>query len=140
MLSLDELVSEAQLPHYANEGGAGLELYTREEITLEPGERASIPTGIALEIPDGYAGLMWDKSGLSHNHGVKMIGGVIDSGYRGEIKVGIVNLSQEKYTFEKGHKIAQILIQKVEKAEVIESDTLSSSDRGEKGFGSTGKK
>ena len=139
ILKAKKLFPEAILPHYVHGGDAGLELYASQKTTLKPGERTSVPTGIALEIPDGYVGLVWDKSGLSHNHGLKPLGGVIDSGYRGEIKVGVINLSSENYTFEKGHKIAQMLVQKIERLEVTEADSLSESDRGHKGFGSTGK-
>lgn len=139
ILKVKKLFPEAILPHYVHIGDAGLELYASQEITLKSGERASVPTGIALEIPHGYVGLVWDKSGLSHNHGIKTLGGVIDSGYRGEIKVGVMNFSSEKYTFEKGHKIAQMLVQKIERVEIYETDALLDSDRGHKGFGSTGK-
>lgn len=96
-------------------------------------------TGIAFEIPVGYVGLIWEKSGLSHTYGIKLFGGVVDSGYRGEVKVGMMNLSDQPFTFEKGHKIAQMLIQKVEAPEIIEVDELSNTARGEKGFGSTGR-
>ncbi len=134
-----KLTPEAQLPHYVHEGDAGLELYASEATTIAPGKRASVPTGIVLEIPLGFVGLVWDKSGLSHTYGIKTIGGVIDAGYRGEIKIGVMNLSSMSYTFEKGHKVAQLLIQKVENVEMIEVKELSESERGEKGFGSSGK-
>lgn len=138
-LKAKKLVPDAHLPHHAKEGDAGLELYAATEVTLAPGYRISVPTGIALEIPKGYVGLVWDKSGLSHDHGIKTIGGVIDSGYRGEVKVGVINLSKESYTFERGHKVAQMLIQKVEQVEVVEVEQLLESERGHTGFGSTGK-
>ena len=134
-----KLTPEAKLPHHVHDGDAGLELYASETTTILPGKRTSVPTGLAIEIPMGYVGLVWDKSGLSHTYGIKTIGGVIDAGYRGEIKVGVMNLSSMSYTFEKGHKVAQLLIQKVEQVEMIEVKDLSNSERGEKGFGSSGK-
>ena len=138
-LKIKKLHSKAVVPHYAHAGDAGMDLYVPERATLLPGERKSIPLGLALEIPEGYAGLMWDKSGLSHSHGIKTFGGVIDSGYRGEIHAGVMNLSDKSYVFEAGHKIVQLLIQKIEHPEVLEVKKLSGSERGKGGFGSTGK-
>lgn len=92
-----------------------------------------------MEIPEGYVGLMWDKSGLSTNHRIKSLGGVIDSSYRGESLLGVINLGDVPYTVEKGHKVVQMLIQKVETAQIEEVDELSHTTRGEGGFGSTGK-
>jgi dUTP pyrophosphatase len=92
-----------------------------------------------MEIPEGYVGLIWDKSGLSHKYGIKSFGGVIDAGYRGEIHAGVMNLSDKFFSFEKGHKIAQIIIQKIESVEFEEAPELSASARGEGNFGSTGK-
>jgi len=129
----------AQIPVFAHNGDAGMDLFSADDVVILPGSRVKIPTGIAMEIPEGYAGLIWDKSGLSLNHGLKILGGVIDAGYRGEVVVGVVNLSDEDYTVRKGHKIAQMLIQKVEAPEIEEVEELSNSHRGEKGFGSTGK-
>ena len=138
-IKIKKLHLDAQIPKYAHEGDAGLDLYTVEAFELEPGERKSIPLGIAIEIPDGYVGLMWDKSGLSHKYGIKSFGGVIDSGYRGEIHAGVMNLSDKYFKFEKGHKIAQLLIQKIEQVDFEEVKELSDSLRGEGGLGSTGK-
>lgn len=138
-LKVKKLHPDAKLPSYAREGDAGMDLFTVEPIELEPGERKSIPLGLALEIPKGYVGLIWDKSGLSHKYGIKHFGGVIDSGYRGEIHAGIMNLSDKFFNFEKGHKIAQIIIQKVESVDVEEVGYLNESSRGEGGLGSTGK-
>lgn len=138
-LKIKRLHADAKIPDYAHAGDAGMDLFCIESFTLAPGERTSIPTGIALEIPDGHVGLVWDKSGLSHKHGLKTIGGVIDSGYRGEIKIGITNLSNTIFVSEKGHRIAQILIQKVERLDVEEVEELTSTERGTSGFGSTGK-
>jgi len=97
-----------------------------------------IPTGIALAIPSGYVGLIWDKSGIATNHGLKTMAGVIDSGYRGEVKILIHNLSNQPYTVQAGTKIAQMLIQPVVQNEIIEVKDLDDTSRGERGFGSTG--
>lgn len=130
---------DARIPEFAHEGDAGLDLYVPETVTLEPGERKSIPLGLGIELPPGYVGLMWDKSGLSHKYGVKTFGGVIDSGYRGEIHGGVMNLSDKIYVFKKGDKIVQILIQPVEHPIIKIVEELSDSERGEGGFGSSGK-
>ena len=116
-----------------------MDLYAAENVTIRARERVKIPTGIAMEIPEGYAGLIWDKSGLSMSYGLKTLGGVIDAGFRGEIIIGVVNMSDTEYTIEKGHKIAQILIQRVESPTPEEVADLTDSQRGGKGFGSTGK-
>lgn len=138
-LKIKKLEQGAVLPNYATAGDAGMDLFALESARIEPGARTQIRTGIAMEIPDGFVGLVWDKSGLSHKYGLKTLGGVIDSGYRGEILVGVVNLCTNPIVFEAGQKVAQMLIQKVEQAEIVEVDDLSSTDRGEGGFGSTGK-
>ncbi len=138
-LKIKRLSPDIPLPSYAKLCDAGFDLVARESVTISPGERIQVPTGIALEIPEGYVGLVWDKSGLSQKHGLKTLGGVVDSGYRGEVLVGVVNLSTETYTFAKGHKVAQMLIQKVEQAVITEVEVLSESERGSAGFGSTGK-
>lgn len=138
-LKIKKIHPDAKVPSFAHPGDAGLDLYIPEAVELKPGERKSLPLGLAFEIPDGYVGLMWDKSGLSHKHGIKTFGGVIDAGYRGEIHVGVMNLSDTAYTFEKGHKIVQILIQPVEHPKIVEVDELSPTKRGHGGFGSTGK-
>jgi dUTP pyrophosphatase len=139
ILKVKRVHKDAIVPKYVHSDDAGMDLFCVEQFSLKPSERKSVPTGIAMEIPEGHVGLVWDKSGISHKQGVKTTGGVIDAGYRGEICIGLVNLSSESVTFEKGHKIAQILIQKVEHPKIIEATELSDSVRGEKGFGSTGK-
>lgn len=130
---------DAKIPTRPHPGDAGLDLYALEEARLLPGERRSVPTGVAMEIPDGCAGLIWDRGSMSHTHGLTNIGGVIDSGYRGEIHVGLVNLSDKPFVIEKGHKVAQMLIQKIESPELVEADALSEAPRGKKGFGSSGR-
>ncbi len=139
-LKIKKLKDIAKIPNFAHKTDAGMDLYTTEKIELKPGEKIAIPTGIAMEIPQGHVGLIWDKSGLSIKKGLKVLGGVIDSGYRGEILVGMINLSNETYTFEVGDKITQILIQRIEQFEIEEVEELSKADRGVKGFGSTGNK
>ena len=138
-IKIKKLHPDAIIPNYAHTNDAGLDLYSVEKVEMKPNKRKSIPIGVAIEIPAGHAGLIWDKSGLSHKYGIKTFGGVIDSGYIGEIKIGLMNLSGKKFSFEKGHKIAQLFIQKVEKVKFEEVDDLSYTDRGEKGFGSTGR-
>jgi dUTP pyrophosphatase len=127
------------MPQYAHDSDAGFDIYTAAAVTILPGERVQIPTGIALAIPTGYVGLIWEKSGLSHKAGLATLGGVIDAGYRGEIMVGMINLSETSYTFSVGDKVAQMLIQRVEHAQFVETDDLPQTERGTGGFGSTGK-
>ncbi len=139
IVKVKKLDPEAILPSYAHPGDAGLDVYSNETITIKPGEAVKVKTGISFEIPDGYVGLMWDKSGIAFNHKLKTLSGVIDSGYRGESLVSVINIGTEAYTVEKGHKIVQMLIQKVERVEVVQADELSDTSRGTGGFGSTGK-
>ena len=138
-LKVKKLHPEAKLPTYAHHGDAGFDLYAIESVIVPVGARVLVSTGISMEIPNGYVGLIWDKGGLAMNHGLKNLGGVIDAGYRGEIKAGVVNLSENDYTITAGHKVAQMLIQKVERAEIKEVAELSDTSRGHGGFGSTGK-
>lgn len=138
-LKIKRLHEDAKIPSYARPGDAGLDLYAVGEVILAPNIRVIIPTGIAMEIPDGYVGLIWDKSGLSIKHGLKTLGGVVDSGYRGEVLVGIMNFSDAEYTIHKGEKVAQMIIQRKESIVVEETIELSETARGEGGFGSTGK-
>lgn len=138
-LKIKKLHEEAILPNYAHEDDAGFDLYSIEDVEIAPNVRVQIRTGIAMQIPVGFVGLIWDKSGLSHKHGLKTLGGVIDSGYRGEVKVGIINLGEQTYKLEKGHKVAQMIIQKKETCEIEEVSDLEESHRGEGGFGSSGK-
>lgn len=137
-IQVKKLHPEAKIPNFAHPGDAGMDLYSVADIVLKPGERASVPTGIAMALPNGYVGLMWDKSGPSHKFGIKTLGGVVDAGYRGEYLVGLVNLSQEDFEIKVGQKIAQLLIQKVEHPEVEEVTELDETSRGDGRFGSTG--
>lgn len=138
-IRIKKLTPDAIVPSYAHKGDAGLDLYTSKIVTLLPGERTAVPTGISLALPKGTVGLIWDKSGLSIRNGLKTLGGVIDAGYRGEVLVGMINLGKESYTFDKGHKVAQMLIQKVESVTIKEVVELDKTTRGKGGFSSTGK-
>lgn len=138
-LNVKKLHPEAKLPQFVHTTDAGLDLFTREDVTIVPGERVSVPTGIAVQIPVGYVGLIWDKSGIAQKGGLKTLGGVIDADYRGEVFVGLFNTGTEPYQFSRGQKVAQLLIQKVEHPEIIEVDELDATVRGDGAFGSTGK-
>jgi dUTP pyrophosphatase len=138
-LHIKKLHPDAKVPTYALPGDAGMDFYTLEEVIILPGQIAVIHTGIALAIPEGYVGLLWDKSGLANKHGLKTVGGVFDAGYRGEILPGILNTTNVPYTFAAGDKVTQMLIQRVEQPELIEVDELDETARGAGKYGSTGK-
>lgn len=134
-----KLDAAAKAPTYAHPGDAGMDLYALTGVTIEPGERVLVPTGIACAIPSGFVGLIWDKSGVAAKRGLKTLAGVVDSGYRGEVMVALFNTSKETQTFDAGDKLAQMLIQPVESPEVVEVEELDDTSRGEGAFGSTGK-
>jgi dUTP pyrophosphatase len=129
------------LPSYAHAGDAGADLVSAEDISLKPGQRAAVSTGLSIALPFGYVGLVHPRSGLALKHGISMVNtpGTIDSGYRGEIKVILINHDLDS-TFEinRGDRIAQLVIQKVEHATFKLVDSLEDTDRGNGGFGSTG--
>lgn len=133
---LDEM---AKVPSYSFPGDAGLDLCALESVVVPAGERAEIRTGLAFEIPDGYVGLVWDKSGLAFKQGLTTMSGVLDAGYRGELKLLIFNTTRQDYQFESGDKVCQLLIQPVVRAEIEEVEELSESTRGVGAFGSTGR-
>ncbi|MFO7807097.1 MAG: dUTP diphosphatase [Candidatus Moraniibacteriota bacterium] len=137
-IQIKKISKDAIIPKNALKGDAGLDLYSVENKVLKPGQKMSIRTGIAIKIPEGFAGLVWDKSGISHNNGIKTLGGVIDSNYTGEWFVGLINLGKEDFKIEKGQKIAQALFQKVELPEIEQVDEINKTNRGDGGFGSTG--
>jgi dUTP pyrophosphatase len=140
-LRVRRLDPRAVLPARAYEGDAGLDLHALEPIALGPGERASIPTGVAVEIPEGCAGLVLPRSGLAARHGIALVNapGLIDSGYRGEIRVLLLNTDRaHPYDLAPGDRIAQLLVIRHETATVIEVDELTGSERGTGGFGSSG--
>lgn len=138
-LLVKKINPDAKILQVALAGDAAMDLYSIEDLILAPGERASVKTGIAIKIPEGYAGLIWDKSGVSHKFGIKTLGGVIDSGYTGEWKIGLINLSKENFEIKKGQKIAQVLFQKVENPEIELVEEMPETERGKRGFGSTNK-
>jgi dUTP diphosphatase len=129
------------LPASAHAGDAGIDLSSAVDMVLGSLERATIPTGIALAIPDGYAGYVQPRSGLAARDGIGIVNspGLIDSGYRGEVKVVLINLGAEKFEVRRGDKIAQLVVLAVPQATLVEVDELPPSARGEKGFGSTGR-
>jgi dUTP pyrophosphatase len=130
------------LPRYAKGGDAGADICTRVDITIEPGERALVPTGLSIALPDGYAAFVHPRSGLAIKYGISMVNtpGTIDAAYRGELQMILINHDlREPISFVKGDRIAQLVIQKVERAEFIEVEYLPGSERGSGGFGSTGK-
>ena len=128
------------MPRYQHEGDAGLDLPSRVDLVLEPGERATIPTGIAVCIPRGYAGFVLPRSGLAARHGIALVNspGLVDSGYRGEMAIVMINTDKhEAFHIRRGDRIAQLVIQKVVEATTVQVDNLDSTSRGEGGFGST---
>ncbi len=138
-IKVQKIKPGAKLPSYAHSNDAGMDIFSIEDVEILPGKIAQIKTGLAFELPSDCVGLVWDKSGLSQIHGLKTLGGVLDAGYRGELMVGLINLSNKRYLLEKGHKVAQLLIQKIEITKIVEVDILGDSSRGAEGFGSTGK-
>jgi dUTP pyrophosphatase len=140
-LLVQRLDPELPLPAYAHPGDAGADLLAREDVELAPGARATIPTGIALALPDGYAAFVHPRSGLAARHGVTILNGpgTVDAGYRGEVKVTLVNTdATEKVLIRRGDRIAQLVLQRVERAGFVEVERLPGSDRGTGGHGSTG--
>jgi len=139
-VAVRRLHDDAVLPGQAYKGDAGLDLAACEEIELGPGERAVVPTGIAVEIPGGYAGFVQPRSGLAARHGICVLNspGLIDSGYRGEIRVVLLNTdSQEAFTVTAGMRIAQLVIAPVASVRLVEVEELAASERGTRGFGSS---
>ena len=139
-VSIRRLRPDAHLPEQAYEGDAGMDLAACETVTIDPGERAVVPTGLAVEIPDGYAGFVQPRSGLAVRHGIGIVNspGLIDSGYRGEIRVVLINTDREhRFTVEPGMRIAQLVILPVAAARLVEVDELARSERGSRGFGSS---
>lgn len=137
-MRLDE---RAQLPTRAYPGDAGLDLYALEAVALGPGERASVRTGIAIEIPEGRAGLVLPRSGLADRHGIALVNapGLIDAGYRGELRVLLLNTDRTTdFQLEAGARIAQLVLVRIETPEPLEADELALSERGSGGFGSSG--
>jgi len=140
-LKIKILDSNVPSPKFAHKSDAGIDLYSTIDYVLKPFERKLVPTGIKIEIPEGYAGFVQPRSGLAINHGISLVNtpGLIDSGYRGEIKAILINFDPEKnFEIKKGDKICQLVIMKIENADILFDDELNDSERGEGGFGSTG--
>jgi len=139
---IQRLDPDVPLPMYAKGGDAGADLVTRIDVTLQPGERVLVPTGIAIALPDGFAAFVHPRSGLAVKHGVSIVNapGTIDAGFRGELQVILINHDiKEPISFKRGDRIAQLVIQQVERADFIEVSELPGSGRGTGGFGSTGR-
>jgi len=136
-LKVKRIHPDAKLPLSHHKGDAGLDLFSVVDYVLGVKQVKPIPTGIKIAVPEGYVGLIWDKSGLSLR-GVHRLAGVVDSGYRGEVQVVLINLGSKPFSIQKGMKIAQLLIQPVAQVKVTEAEDLDQTSRGENGFGSTG--
>lgn len=136
--------SDIELPSYATEGSAGMDIRAaiKDEVVLQPGKVVLVPTNISVEIPTGYEIQVRPRSGLAANHSIGVLNspGTIDSDYRGEVKIIMMNFGDEPFVIHRGDRIAQLVVSKVYKAKVIETNNLNSSQRGEGGFGHTGKK
>ena len=132
---------DATLPAYAHPGDAGADLCAADGVTLGPGERAVVGTGVAIAVPDGYAAFVHPRSGLAARHGVTLVNapGTIDAGYRGEVKVVLVNLSRDPFTVRPGDRVAQLVVQPVARAGFVPVAELPATPRGPGGFGSTGR-
>ena len=138
---LHRLDPDLPVPTYAHPGDAGADLVAREDVTLAPGERATVPTGVAIALPEGYAAFVHPRSGLAARHGVTIVNapGTVDAGYRGEIAVTLHNTDREQpVELHRGDRIAQLVVQRVEHARFVEVDELPGSVRGTGGFGSSG--
>lgn len=139
-IKVKKLRDDAKLPTHGHPGDAAMDFYCVEDIIFPPGKQERVHTGVAIEIPEGHVGLIWDKSSISFNLGLKVMGGVIDAGYRGEIIMNLLNVSNKEVLMAKGYKIAQMIIQKFEHCDILEVSELSGTVRGEGREGSTGHK
>jgi dUTP pyrophosphatase len=140
LLPLPTLVGEGgSLPDYASAGAAGADLRASEAVEIAPGGRVAVPTGVRLQIPPGHVGLVWPRSGLAVRHGIDTLAGVIDSDYRGEVRVVLVNHGEEPFRVARGDRIAQLLVQPVERAAFTAVAAIDETERGGGGFGSTGR-
>ena len=140
-IAIRRLDPDLPLPGYAHVGDAGMDLYAADDVTLEPHQRALVPTGLAIALPDGYVALVHPRSGLAARFGVSIVNapGTVDAGYRGEITVLLVNLDpRDPVHLRRGDRVAQLLVQQVEKARFVEVQRLPGSARGDGGYGSTG--
>nr|WP_275890193.1 dUTP diphosphatase [Nocardioides faecalis] len=141
VVAVRRLDPDLPMPAYAHPGDAGADLLTTVDVTLAPGERALVPTGVAIALPLGYVGLVHPRSGLAARHGLSIVNtpGTVDAGYRGEIKVLLINLDPaEPIVLKRGDRVAQLVVQRVERARFEPVDALPESVRGSGGYGSTG--
>ena len=127
------------LPEYGSAAAAGADLRASEEMVIAPGGRAAVPTAVHLEIPTGHVGLIWPRSGLAVRHGIDTLAGVVDSDYRGEVRVVLINHGDQPFAIRPGDRVAQLLVQKVERPAFVASSRLGETARGASGFGSTGR-
>lgn len=139
MISVQLLDKNAKIPTKANINDAGFDLYSIIDTVIPPKQRKTVRTGIAIQMPEHFAGLIWPRSGLSVKQGIDVLAGVVDSGYRGEIMVCLYNTSDEVVGINIGDRIAQIIFQEVPRVSMEVHETLGSSQRGDNGFGSSGK-
>jgi dUTP pyrophosphatase len=133
------LSAGGRLPAYGSAAAAGADLCASEACVIGPGARAAVPTGLRVAIPPGHVGLVWPRSGLAVRHGIDTLAGVIDSDYRGEVRVVLVNHGDEDFRIAAGDRVAQLLVQRVERAVFVEASALDETARAEGGFGSTGR-
>ena len=137
-VKVKRLNESATVPTKANNLDAGWDLYSGENLLIEPNSRKLVKTGISFDIPERYVGLIWPRSGMAVKYGIDVFAGVIDAGYRGEVGICLFNSSDKDFYIKTGERIAQVLFQKVSQHKLIEVSDLSHSDRGQKGFGSSG--
>lgn len=139
-IPLKRLDPDLPVPRHAHPGDGGVDLYAAEGTTLSPGAFSAVPTGIAVAVPDGYVGLIAPRSGLAARHGISIVNtpGILDSGYRGEVKALLINHGPDSVTIERGDRIAQLVVVPVAQQDFVEVDELPDSPRGAGGFGSTG--
>jgi dUTP pyrophosphatase len=130
---------DGALPQYATAASAGADLRASEDLVLAAGQRAAVATSVHLEIPEGHVGLIWPRSGLAVKHGIDTLAGVVDSDYRGEVRVVLVNHGDQPFAIHAGDRVAQLLIQKVERPDFVPAAALTDTARGAGGFGSTGR-
>lgn len=141
-ITVHRLDPDLPMPVYAHSGDAGADLRTAVDVVIAPGERVTVPTGLAIALPEGYAGFVHPRSGLAARSGLTIVNapGTVDAGYRGEIKVTLLNTdTRTPVELTRAERVAQLVIQRVERAEFVEADSLPESERGASGFGSTGK-
>lgn len=138
-LKVEKIIAGARLPERAHQSDAGWDLFSAEEVVVPAGDRVTIATGLRIAIPQTCVGLIWDKSGLASNHGLTVLAGVIDAGYRGELKIVVANLSRTDYLFHRGDKVAQLLVHDLSPVELVEVKIDDETTRGQQGFGSSGR-